>query len=345
MIFYLGGGLLLAIALLLFILAPRNLWDSWIASLGLIILFYAMGKDPNFAESQWLSFIFHGIEVFVNYIAPSLLLIFGLAMFTYALSLFQEEHNYPQLVIGLSLAVFLILVGLVHYYVRFNPELMADKHWLHILDFVVAYYVLLLINFLVNSLRLWLIEDDRKQDYIIILGCLFNSDNTVSKMLKLRLDACLAYVGRQKFLYHHIPILIVSGAATVSNSDCSEADVMAQYLKAQGIPEEKIWREDQATNTHGNFAYSKQLIERIQPVKSAHIAFITSAFHLYRSQLYANLEGLYQVTGFGAKTTLRESFKHGIREFVAILFMHRKLHLLMTVVMFGIGWLNYIHFD
>ncbi|MDK6233105.1 YdcF family protein [Aerococcus sanguinicola] len=345
MIIYGIAFALIAVALVIFILAPRNVWDNLILILGLVCLFLAVINDQNFPRYYWVHQVFRWAQVLTDYIAPLLLMIFGVCMFSLALNLFTKEHSYSQLLVGLFLSVLLIGISIAHYWLIFTVELSDKQDWLRIPDFVMAYYVLLFINYLLMSARLSFLESQKAQDYVIVLGASLRPDGSPSGVLERRLNRTLSYLNWHTYIHGKQPMTIVSGGLTGPKASYTEAEVMRDYLLARGLSADKILLEDQASNTHGNFYYSKCLIQDRQPIIEAVSAvFVTSSYHLYRSQLYANLEKLYQVSGIGAPSTLKEWTIDSFREYIAILFMHRRLHFIVSLALLGFGIINFVHF-
>lgn len=341
---YLISAVLFIIALTILILAPRNLWDNLIAMAAIIVLFFAVLQDKNFADHGFVVFLFYILNRTTTYIAPLLSGIFGIGMLFQSIHLYRYEQNRLQYLIGQFLGLLLIGMTALHYYIIFFVELSEQQNWIRVPEFVMAYYVLLFINFLINTVRLTAFEDESKQEYMIILGESVREDGKPSETLQERMNTALKYIERQRFLHGTIPKIIVSGGATQPNSP-TEARIMADYLIDHDINKGDIFLDDKAMNTHQNFVYSKAIIESHQRiVQTISAVFVTSGYHLYRSQLYANMEGLYQVSGVGSPTPLVDRLFGLVREYIAVLFMHRKLHLSVSFLIIGFGIINYVHF-
>lgn len=335
---YLIATLLILVALSLAIVAPRNLWDTWIASIGLLILSYAIGQSMYGPEHPLVTAVIDTMDIVVRYTAPIFVLVVGVLMIFSALALYRSEENPLQLTLGLILALILMVTAMVTYYLLLFGNFFERYEWLHVSDYVLVYYGLILVNFLVNTLRLWLFPNEERQDYVLVLGARINPSGCLSHTMQSRLDTTLAYVERQRFFYQHVPYVIVSGAATTEGMSLTEAEVMRDYLIKQGLPPEKILMEEQAEDTHGNFYYAKQIVkQREHNLDTVHAVFITNTFHLYRSQIYSNMERMYRMSGVGAPTKFKRWIVNGTREYVALLFMHRKLHLAMTLVLLFLG--------
>lgn len=85
---------------------------------------------------------------------------------------------------------------------------------------------------------------------------------------------------------HQSAKIIVSGGI-VQKAKESEAEVMAAYLIAHGIPARKIIRENKALNTWQNLAFASHLIKPQETV-----VVVTSDFHVIRARAYARKMGL-----------------------------------------------------
>ncbi len=126
-------------------------------------------------------------------------------------------------------------------------------------------------------------EQDRT---VIVLGARVY-ENRLSTALKYRLDAAYDYL-----ISHPSSACIVTGGQG-DNEPCTEASLMYAYLVERGIDEERIYIEDQSTDTVENIQYSMKIIEENNLNDNA--AIVTSDYHVYRSLVYAEREGLNAV--------------------------------------------------
>ncbi|MGW4246069.1 YdcF family protein [Nocardia sp. NPDC004722] len=153
-------------------------------------------------------------------------------------------------------------------------------------------------------------------EVVVVLGCRLR-DNRPAPMLTRRLDRALELVAAERGR-GGTPLIVVSGGQAGGES-VTEADAMADYLAAQGIPPEVVVREDRSRNTEENLRYTERELRRrgIDPA-AVRITVVTSDFHVLRTQRLARLLGLRaQVTGARtARLLLRRSF---LRELVAVL--------------------------
>ena len=105
---------------------------------------------------------------------------------------------------------------------------------------------------------------------------------------------------------------------------------MKRYLIENGINEEDIIIENKSANTLQNMRFSKNIIDKIN--KDGKIIFSTTNYHVFRSGVIANDEGI-DCEGMGSKTKWYFYTNALIREFVANLFSQRKKHIaLITII-------------
>lgn len=141
------------------------------------------------------------------------------------------------------------------------------------------------------------------EDYVVVLGAGLNGDEP-SEMLEKRLEKSVEYMHR-----NGNAIAIVSGGKG-RNEDISEAEAMRNYLLMRGIPEERIYMEENAKSTYENFEYARLLTDDGQ------VVFITNEFHILRSSLMAELNGV-NATHISASTPIKLLPVSCIREFFA----------------------------
>ena len=142
-------------------------------------------------------------------------------------------------------------------------------------------------------------------DYIIVLGAQVR-ENGPSPVLKYRLDKAVEYLEENPDT-----ICIVSGGQG-KNEPWSEAEGMAQYLKTQGIDENRIRLEDQSLTTEQNVTNSQKLME-----EGASVGIVTNDFHVFRAKQIAKKYGLKDVCGIAAGSSPLYLPNNMLREFFA----------------------------
>lgn len=86
-------------------------------------------------------------------------------------------------------------------------------------------------------------------------------------------------------------IVIVSGGKGMQE-DITEAEAMERYLLGAGIPAERILREERATSTKENIAFTLELLKARQGDAPRELDLVTSGFHALRAKLIASRLGL-----------------------------------------------------
>lgn len=124
-------------------------------------------------------------------------------------------------------------------------------------------------------------EISQQQTVGIVLGAAL-WDGVPSPALKERLNKAIELFRRKQVKY-----LLLSGG--LESEQRSEAEAMQEYLVQHGIPKDRLWLEEQSTNTRQNLLFSKKILSQRQTTKAF---LITHDFHLARAILYAKQAGL-----------------------------------------------------
>jgi len=149
-------------------------------------------------------------------------------------------------------------------------------------------------------------------DAIIVLGAGLSGYNP-GPLLRRRLDKAYEFL-----VSNDEAICIVSGGQGADEKD-SEANVMAEYLISKGIAEERIIREDKATNTVENFAFSKDILDDYFGSSEYKTVYVTNTFHVYRSGLIAKKAGL-DTEGLSAPSLKTSEINYFLREYCSLIF-------------------------
>lgn len=118
---------------------------------------------------------------------------------------------------------------------------------------------------------------------------------------------------------------------------------MKNYLIENGIEEDNILIEDKSKNTYENIKFSSNIINN--KIKNAKIALSTTNYHVFRAGNIASSQNI-SVEGIGAKTKTYFGINAFIREFIATLFIEKKMHILIIcciilveILMIGLQYL------
>lgn len=200
---------------------------------------------------------------------------------------------------------------------------------------VFVYFECVLIGAIVCGIRAAQYVPPYDKDCLIILGCWFRKDGTLTPLLKGRVDRAIEFWRAQKQATGQEAVFIPSGGQGKDES-MPEAEAMARYLRGQGIPDSLICPEIHSRNTYQNMAFSKEIIERDLP--GAKPAFVTTNYHVFRSGVWANLAGL-PAEGMGGPTRWWYWPNAFMRECVGLLvnrWRQELLALLILILFFGL---------
>ena len=144
-------------------------------------------------------------------------------------------------------------------------------------------------------------------DAIIVLGAQVKPDGQPSVQLSWRLDA--AYDA-----YEQKPVPIVVCGAQGKDEPVPEAQAMADYLTAKGVPQEKILQDPGSFNTRQNLANAAALLSALPDIRK--VLIITSDNHVPRAMALARDQG-YDAAGLGSPCKPEYWLKNHAREALA----------------------------
>lgn len=170
------------------------------------------------------------------------------------------------------------------------------------------------------------------KDFIIILGCAIKKDGKLTPLLKGRTDRAIRYAWEQEVAAKK-PIKFVPSGGRGLDEVTSEGHAMEEYLLEHGAERNEVFAETKSKNTYENFLYSRNIIEDLDP--NARICFSTTNYHVYRSGLIAKRMGM-EVEAISSRTKWYFWPNGFVREFIAILKMEMKFHLISLSVLAGI---------
>ena len=160
------------------------------------------------------------------------------------------------------------------------------------------------------------------KDFVIILGAKIRNDGTLTPLLKARVDKALDFAEKQKEIEGKDIIFIPSGGKG-QDEVISEAEAITKYLIKNNVKEENIIIENKSCNTLQNMKFSKKKIDEYNA--NGKIAFSTTNYHVFRSGVIANNEGI-DCEGMGSNTKWYFYPNALIREFIANLHTQSRKH-------------------
>ena len=262
--------------------------------------------------------------------------------------LIKKEGFDPKKLLGVIIGI-LALIGLVGsqamYYIITKFLVGAEKRFIKFaLDIcanaTLSYFYTLIIATLYCNVRAGSHVPKYDKDFIIILGAKINKDGTLTPLLKSRVDKAIEFGNRQYELTKKKIVYVPSGGQG-SDEIMAESKAIKNYLLKNGIKDNQIIIEDKSTSTFENMKYSKSKIDKIN--KDAKISFATTNYHVFRSGVIANEQGI-DCEGMGSKTKWYFYTNALIREFIANIVQERKSHIVLILminisllILIGIG--------
>ena len=213
-----------------------------------------------------------------------------------------------------------ILLGTEKQFIKFTLDICINA--------TLSYLYTLIIATLYCNIRAANHVPNYDKDFIIILGAKIKNDGTLTPLLKARVDKAIDFGNKQYELTKKKIIYVPSGGKG-SDEVIEEAKAIKKYLIERGIKEKQIVIEDKSTSTIENMKFSKNKIDKIN--KDAKISFATTNYHVFRSGVIANEQGI-DCEGIGSKTKWYFYTNALIREFIANLVQERKSHIILVLM-------------
>ncbi|MDO7906300.1 YdcF family protein [Paenibacillus sp. JX-17] len=301
---------------------PRMLRSGVFLTLGLGLFLLSLGLRSYLDAEGIPQYILTVLLVLLIVIAPFLAIALGIALIQNGRVLISKEgRKLPNL---LSLGMGAVIAGLAALYAigQWNSD---TRFYVLLLLLLAGYYGFVLISFLVSCILANSQRPAWNQDFIIVLGSGL-IQNRVPPLLAGRLDRAVNWYYRQSRVGAP-PRFIVSGGQG-SDETLAEGEAMRRYLLGKGIPEASILVEDRSSNTMENLTFSKAMMD--QEKGQYKCIYVTSNFHLARAGIYARDAGI-PGTGIGSRTALYYLPNAFLREYIAILTLHRWIHLSVTL--------------
>lgn len=332
------------IFLLLFAFRRRTMWIGLFFILSVVSSFTLMFMylEPDYHEKLFVLLIIPA--AFAIVLIPFYVLSFAIALIGSGLQLMKREgrrlRNFLSLVLGMFILVWPVVISFISVD-ETQPLLFSLVFFLTTL---VSYFYFLMICFGIAALFNQFRNPFKSYHYIIVLGSGLIGER-VPPLLASRIDKGIQLFQKHNSKVHPVKIVFTGGQG--SDEAIAEGVAMAKYARENGLEEEHIIIEDKAVNTYENLLFSKRLIEEDRALhdkdKKTNIILTTNNFHVFRSLLWARKVGM-KCDGAGSKTKFYFWLNALIREFIGVLYMHRRFHLFMlvflTIVSISMFFLN-----
>ena len=237
-------------------------------------------------------------------VTAPMMLAFAAAMAVSNVALLRHEGFAPKNVLGIGVALALVGGEALAFWLFGRNFSGSEMEWRvhntlqNVYATGFAYFECMLFGAVVCGLKAARHSPAPDADVILILGCRFRADGTLTPLLRGRVDRAVAFWREQKAATGRDAVLMPSGGQ--GPDECmAEAEAMRRYLRAQGVPEASIRVEDRSRNTFENMARSREIIEREKP--GAKVVYATTNYHVFRSGVWAARAGL-RAEGMGSRT-------------------------------------------
>lgn len=291
-------------------------------------------------RTQNLLLLFLGGLAAVGLVIIALVGIYALLIFLYwnAIVVMRKEGHSLANLLTLLLAIFLTIILVYNFFVaRMLPAWVTLLF--SILPLLMTYFFVVLYNFLTVSVLYQFNHPKYKQDYLVVLGSGLINGSTVPPLLKARVDKAIQFYKAQTRATLHSPTIVMSGGQGPDEL-LPESIAMKNYAITQGIPEEDILVETNSRNTLENMRFSKEIMTADFGSGQFNAIFTTNNYHLFRAGLFAKMAHL-NADGIGAKTAFYFLPNAFLREYIAILSMNKRRHLivcgLISAMMIGLA--------
>lgn len=198
---------------------------------------------------------------------------------------------------------------------------------LTIAPFILTYFAFVFYNFLTVSTLYQFNQPKYTQDYIVVLGSGLINGEIVPPLLQARINKAIQFYKAQNRATLNPPKIVMSGGQGPDEL-LPESVAMKMYALTQGIPDDDILVEAHSKNTLENMRFSKETMIEDFGNANFQAIFTTNNYHLFRAGLFALMAGL-KADGIGAKTAFYFLPNAFIREFIAIVVMYKRRHIIV----------------
>ena len=312
------------------------------------VLVYLQIRHLCSPDSFTMRSVFRGVSAASGYfmqLTSPLILLFSVLMIISNVELLRHERPRFQNLLGILASLLLLAGGALGLYLHAmdfsgsERQLMIHDTLVNLYCTAFVYFECVLAGAVICGLRAALHQPSMDRDYIIILGCRFRRDGTLTPLLRGRCDRAVSFWKKQREETGKEAVLIPSSGQG-SDESMPEAEAMSRYLRTCGIPDHAILPENNSRNTYQNMAFSRELIEARQ--KDARVIYSTTNYHVFRSGVWASLAGL-KAEGIGSRTKWWFWPNAFLRECVGLLANRVKQETVVLVILAaffaGMTWL------
>ncbi len=303
----------------------------YIAILLSYVIYYVLNNEMD-SFSFFLSLVSRAGMVMLVLLTP-LMFLLSILLAVSNIWLMRNEGYRPMNALGIVFAVIWFIGTMLTVGMYFMPVVVTNRPIriinLHLI-YLAVYMECMFISTVACSFLATKFRPPFDRDFIIILGCAIRKDGTPTPLLKGRADSALAFEKEQYEKTGKHAVFVPSGGQG-SDEVISEGESMENYLIGEGIPKERIAREDKSVNTYQNMKFSKKVIDGFSDVQDKKVAFATTNYHVFRGYILSKKNG-FDAKGISAKT--KEYFFPNafLREFIGLMVDQKWKHIIFIVL-------------
>lgn len=240
----------------------------------------------------------------------------------------KERHTFSNFLLTIALISYIALTLVVGILNRSLPQ-WAQRMMIFI-PLTSMYVSLTFLNFFFSSFiyGLYMLFKRKRAKALVILGGGLIDGRKVGRLLGNRIQAAIKY--SQKI---DQPEFIFSGGQG-GDEKVSEAQAMQEYALFNGLSADTLMQlEDKSKNTRENLLFSSRILN------GAEFTFFTSDYHVFRAALLAKGLGL-KANGKGGKTPLYYRGTAFLREYIGIMVINKKRHIIALEIIVAISVLS-----
>lgn len=320
-IFYIIAFVLFVLSIVTFRLRDPQFQPIVLVLYGITSLLFAILESSSLTPIFMIRYFFYISGAFMTAIIPFFLLLFATLVLQRA---FRDRHvHYTHRLFSFFIVASVLTFTLYTVWIVWQHGYLEIIRFMSIYVYISMYLIATFISYVLLNfiLKRW----PRKKHHaeIIVLGARIDDEGVLSATLRARLQLAVeSYLENRT--QNLVSKIIVTGGSYDSNFP-TEAEEMAGFLLAQGIPAEDIVLETRALNTDENFYFSKPLIESGQTV-----LVVTSSFHLIRAYYFAWKNGL-AIELKGARSSGLAWGYNVVREYLAFLILTKEINFICMV--------------
>ncbi len=279
-----------------------GLFFSLLGFMGTILMVLYLRDPMSYSFNTFMRAVSHTALYFAVFSTPFVLLL-AVMLCVSNVTLIRREGFRPVNALGILLSGLMVLgflagialMSVLQYSAISNywTEALSNAYY-GIYDYLVCLLFSVFLIFFLISRR----EPAYDKDCVVILGCAIRPDGTLYPLIRGRVDRALRFARKQEEATGKALVFIPSGGQG-PDEVMPEAEAMAAYLRAQGVPEERILPETRSVNTIENMRFSREIAEGYR--ENAKVVFCTTNYHVFRSGILAGKIG-WKPDGMGSRT-------------------------------------------